>query len=264
MIRCTLSLILILIITFFGHAQSKILRGQFIGENLEKSFINVININQYKASISQLDGKFKIEAEIGDSILISSIQYSEIKFVAKEEFFKEGLEIPLKLKLNELNEVDIYSLGLSGNLEKDAKTIKTNSFSQTQIGFPAYVQRFTREERRLYTASSSQGGLSLDYILNLINGNIKMYKQLVKYERVDKSKNKLFQIFPKSFYEEDLSVPDNLIEDFIYYCIENNSKVIELMKEENQLLLLELLPKLAKEYLEIKKSENNKYTTIDD
>jgi hypothetical protein len=245
-------------------SQNKTLKGQFTGKNLEKSFINVININQYKATISQLDGKFEIDAKTGDSILISSIQYSEIKFIVKPEFFKESIEIPLRLKINELQEVDIYSLGLSGNLEKDASNIRTDDFSQTQLGFPAYVQRFTREETRLHSAMSSQGGLPLDYLFNLINGNIKMYKQLIQYERTDKKKNKLLQFFPKRFYEEDLSLPDNLVEDFIYYCVENHPKVVQLMKDQNQLLLMEVLPELAEEYLAIKESELNKNQSIND
>jgi hypothetical protein len=247
------------VLVFFSQpdlkAQNQKMRGQFTGEDLEKSFINVINLNQYTATISQLDGKFEIQASTGDSILISSIQYSEIKFVVKEEYFKDGVEIPLKLKVNELNQVDIYSLGLSGNLEKDVRGIKTNDFSQTQLGFPAYVERFTREERRLHSATSSQGGLPLDYLFNLINGNIKMYKQLVEYERTDRKKDKLFQIFPERFYQEDLNVPDNLIEDFIYYCAENNDEVVQLIRQQNKLLLMELLPKLAEEYLSIKENE---------
>jgi hypothetical protein len=245
-------------------AQNKYLKGQFTGENLEKSFINVVNISQYKATISQLNGEFEIEAKIGDSILISSIQYTEKKFVVKKEFFEKVLEIPLELKVNELNQIDIYSLGLSGDLEKDAKSIKTDNFSQTQLGFPAYVQKFTREERRLYSATSSQGGLSIDYLFNLINGNINKYKQLVDFEKTDNSKDQLFQIFPKQFYKEDLNVPDNLIEDFIYYCVENNPQVVILIKQQNQLLLMELLPKLAKEYIILKNNEKNKNQTIDD
>jgi hypothetical protein len=256
-------LFLISIFTSFSQ-ENQLLKGRFTGEDLEKSFINVININQYKATISQLDGRFKIQAMVGDSILISSIQYSEIRFVVKPEFFEEDVEFPLKLKLNELKQVDIYSLGLTGDLVKDAQGIRTNDFSQTQLGFPAYVQRFTREERRLHSAMSSQGGVPLDYLFNLINGNIKMYKQLIEYERTDKKKSKLFEIFPKRFYEEDLSVPDNLIEDFIYYCVENNPKVVELINEQNQLLLMDILPEIAEEYMAIKESEKNKKQTIDD
>lgn len=105
-----------LVLTFFlsfiltvEAQENSLLLGIFTGENLERSFINVININQYKATISQLDGKFEIEAKTGDSILISSIQYAEIKFVVKPEYFEDVLEILLKLKLNELQQLDIYS-----------------------------------------------------------------------------------------------------------------------------------------------------------
>lgn len=256
-------------ILLFSHLNifaqdNNVLKGQFTGENLEKSFINVINISQYKATISQLDGKFEIEAKVGDSILISSIQYKEMKFEVKPAFFEEDIEIPLKLKVNELLDVNIYSLGLTGDLQKDVESIKTNNFSQTQLGFPAYKEPYTRAERRLYTAMSSQGGVPLDYLFNLINGNIKKYKKLIEYEKIDKNKEKLNRLFSNRFYTEDLNVDQSLIEDFIYYCLENNSEVLKLIKERNKLLLIEKLPQLAEEYIQMKESEKDKTQTIDD
>ena len=109
-----------------ASSQNQNLKGQFTGENLDKSFINVINLNQYKATISKQDGRFEIPAKVGDSILVSSIQYVEVKFLVKPEFFEEQIEIPLKLKVNELEQVNLYSIGLTGHLETDIQHIKTN------------------------------------------------------------------------------------------------------------------------------------------
>ncbi len=237
-----------------SYAQNKILKGQFTGENLDKSFINVINLNQYKSTISQENGKFQIPAKVGDSIFVSSIQYSEVKFLVKPEFFEDEIEIPLKLKVNELQDVNLYSLGLTGDLTKDANSIETYDFSQTQLGFAPYIEYYTREERRLAVASGS----SLGYLINLINGNIKMYKKLVVYEKTDKRKKKLHQLFPERFYEENLDIPNNLIEDFTYYCVENHPEVIKLTQQKDKLLLTELLPKLAQDYLKIKENEQDK------
>jgi FMN phosphatase YigB (HAD superfamily) len=111
---------------------------------------------------------------------------------------------------------------------------------------------------------SSQGGVPLDYLFNLINGNIKRYKTLIKYERLEKNNNKLNNLFPERFYTEDLDINQDLIEDFIYYCLENHPEVVKLIKERNKLLLIELLPRLAKEYMKIKESEKDKTQTIDD
>ena len=117
---------LVFLTVAIATSQNQNLKGQFTGENLDKSFINVINLNQYKATISKQDGKFEIPAKVGDSILISSIQYVEVKFLVKPEFFEEQIEIPLKLKVNKLEQVNLYSLGLTGNLETDVEHIKTN------------------------------------------------------------------------------------------------------------------------------------------
>ncbi len=247
-----------------ASAQNFIIKGQFTGKNLEKSFINVINTTQYKATISQLDGRFEIPAKAGDSILISSIQYKEVKFVVKPDFEDQVIEIPLKLKITELEQVDIYSIGLSGDLNKDAERIRTNDFNQEDIGIPAPKTPLTKNERRLKAAMSSAGGIPLDYFFNLINGNIKMYKQLIAYERVDKKQNKLKSVFPERFYKENLNLPDNLIEDFFYYCVEHHPKTVQLMKQQNTLELYDILPPIAEDYLILKESENNKTQKLDD
>lgn len=262
--KTLLGLIFVMFYVNLSFAQNKTLKGEFTGKNLDKSFINVINLNQYKATISKENGRFEIPAKVGDSILISSIQYAEVKFLVKPDFFENGIEIPLKLKINELQNVDIYSLGLTGDIEKDIQGIKTNSFSQTQLGFPAYVKHFTREERRLYVASSSQGGVSLDYIINSINGNIKKYKKLIEYEKIDKNKKLLLNQFSKQFYKENLNIPENLIDNFTYFCVENHPEVIKLTHQKNKLLLAEILPKLAQDYIKLKKSENHKTHQLND
>ncbi len=246
------------------HAQEFELKGQFTGENLEKSFINVINTTTYKATISQLDGKFELPVRAGDSILISSIQYKDVKFIVKQEYKNEGILIPLNLKINELEQVDVYSLGLTGDLDKDAGNIKTNEFNQRAAGLPVPKKQLTKNERRLYAAKSSGGGIPLDYMFNLINGNIKMYKQLIKYDRVDNKKAKLASIFPERFYTEDLNLPNNLIEDFVYYCVEQHPHTISLMQQQNTLELYEVLPNIAEAYLKLKEGEKDKMQKIDD
>jgi len=240
------------------HAQDFELKGQFTGQNLEKSFINVINTSTYKATISQLDGKFRIPVRVGDSVLISSIQYMDVKFIVKPEYKNESIKIPLKLKINELQQVDVYSLGLTGDLDKDAGNIKTNEFNQRAAGLPVPKKQLTKNERRLYAAKSSAGGIPIDYVFNLINGNIKMYKQLIKYDRVDTQKAKMGSIFPERFYTEDLNLPENLIEDFVYYCVEQHPETVHIMRQKNTLELYEVLPDIAEEYLKLKEGETIK------
>ena len=250
--------------TNFLFAQEFKLKGEFIAENLDRSFINVINTSQFISTISHIDGKFEIPVKVGDSILISSVQYKNVKFIVKEDYKKENIEIPLELEVNELQEVDVYSLGLSGDLRKDASDIKTNIFSQTDAGLPAPKQILTRNERRLFTAKSSAGGIPLDYIINLLNGNIKLYKQLIELDKIDKQKNKLASTFPERFYTKDLNLPPDLIEDFVYYCVEKYPNTVVMMRQENTLELFEVLPAIAKEYLEYKESEKDKSQAIDD
>lgn len=235
-------------------AQDKTVRGQFIGENLDKSYINVININQYKATISQLDGKFEIEAKAGDSILISSIQYDEIKFVVKPEFFDETIEIPLRLKVNALEEVNLYSLGLTGDLQKDAESIKTDNsaFLNTRNFDVSNVYDegvTTQSEFSLRNIAMEQNPIpaSLDVkkVIGLLKKTLNPQKRKANLSNFDIEKaNKLNDI---SFLINTLNIEESQIGHFISYA-QANGLTIDLLHPSKELDLIEFLLEISKAF----------------
>lgn len=254
MVKVTFFIFLFFQIFISNSQNNKILKGEFTGENLEKSFINVINVNQYKASISQLDGKFEIEAKAGDSILISSIQYLEIKFLVKPEFFEEGLEIPLKLKVNELNQVNLYSIGLTGNLDTDAKNIKLDeSLIMDIVSFNisnAYDENVgTQSVFTLRNVAMEQNPIpaSVDFkaVFRLVN---RLFK---KRNKNSKSTLKPFEQSDKledvDFFVNILKINEEKISQFIGYAKENGL-TNELLKQSNELDLIQFLMDISEDF----------------
>lgn len=241
-------------LVFTSYAQNKKLKGKFIGENLEKSFINVINVNTYKATISQLGGKFEIEAEVGDSILISSIQYKEMKFVVKPEFFNNSIEIPLKLKVNELDQVNLFSINLTGNLESDAKNIKLNKSSKLDFGTfdvsKAYDEEVTTQaEFSLRNVAMEQNPIpaSVNFrrVFKLISG---LFTKRDQYKNGTDNKSSLIgKLGGKDFFIDFLNIKENQIGQFISYA-KGNGLTNELFKQSNDLDLIQFLMEISEDF----------------
>jgi hypothetical protein len=247
-----------LLICFSLHlsAQNQVLKGQFTGDNLEKSFINVINVNQYKATISQLDGKFEIQAKVGDSILISSIQYAEFKFVVKPASLEDKIEIPLKLKVNKLKDVDIYSLGLTGNIEKDVKNIKvkddavvanSDNFEISKV----YDEGVTTESEftlRNVAMEENVVPASVDFkkvfkLIGKLFDKKKKDKSSGYYQNPYKS-NKLDDL---DFFVDYLKIDEDEIGLFIDYA-RSKGMSDDMLKSRNELELIQFLMIISKEF----------------
>lgn len=239
-------------------SQNFTIKGQFTGENLEKSFINVINTTQYEATISQLDGKFSITAQVGDSILISSIQYKDVKFVVKEEFKSEHIKIPLKLKINELDDVDVYSLGLTGDLEKDADNIQIDesiafSLSSFDISNAYDPEVTTQSEFTLRNLALEKNQPNIPTNFNIIGIAGALVNTIFKKK---KTKNKKGLIETESHtltYNDILSLKHHLnleeeeIENFMSYAYANGLDKIS-KKNTNELDLVQFLLELSNEF----------------
>jgi hypothetical protein len=260
MLKSAFSTFLLLVAIVSNAQNNKRIKGQFTGKNLDKSFINVINLNQAKATISQLDGKFEIEAKLGDSILISSIQYKEIKFEVKSEYFGDNLEIPLKLMVNELEQVNLYSIGLSGNLETDAKNITTTeplalNFGSFDVSKVYDEEVTTQSEFTLRNVALEQNQIpsSVDFlgVFRLVG---KLFGKKEKQGKFSKPKptksNKLNDL---DFFIDFLKIEEENIGDFMAYA-KVNGLTKEMLKKENELDLIQFLIDISENF----KAENGK------
>ncbi len=251
-------LLICLFLDFHLSAQNFIVQGNFSGNNLERSFINVINTTQYTASISQLDGKFQISAQVGDSILISSIQYKDVKFIVKEKFKTQTLEVPLKLKVTTLDDVDVYSLGLSGDLEKDAKAIRIDESMSLNFGsfdlYNADDPDLTSESEfkmRNLAMEKNQPNLPANFdVLNLALALVqtifkkKKQNKSFKIENADIQKFTLKDIERLTYY---LDIEESEIENFLAYAFKNGLRS-ELKNTTNEMDLVQFLLELSENY----------------
>jgi len=174
--------------------------------------VSVVNLTQNKGTVTNEKGYFSIKSIIGDTIQFSSLGYlSKLFFIEKENKFIEKNTILLSSEVFDLGEVLI-------------QPIDSIVMDMTSLGLKE-SKKLTHTERKLYTASSSysQYAVSLDYILNSMNGKIKKLKKLKKWEEEDEIIKKIRLNLPNTFFTKTLQIEEDNIYSFLLFCVEDRS-----------------------------------------
>lgn len=249
--------VFILVFSAAMAQEQELLKGQIIADSLEASSINIVNLQREIGTTNTSSGSFEIEAGVGDTLLFSSVQY-EIReiVISKEVLEKDFLEVSLVPIINELEEVRLSNISLSGNLSNDLSNIET--FDQASVGFPlSSVPRKTSIERKIYTASST----SLDLILNLLNGRLKMLKKAKENMEYESFIDLGVNIFPTEFFTDYLQISEDKIRLFVYYCGQDPRHKPLLIKQE-ALSIVELYLEKAAEFREMNNMETEHFDPL--
>lgn len=232
-----------------GQNSSFIFKGEITNLWEDREGVAIMNVTANKWTITDANGKFSIHAKVGDTLEIRALQYvtKTIK-VTNEHKFQNAVKFRLTPKVNQLDEVVVMPYSLSGDLTKDSKEANTETQMLVfKLGLPnVHKKKLTASERRLFTATSG-GGLFLVPIINAITGKTKYYKKLVKIER---KKNKMLDVqrqLDSLFYTEELQIPKHKINDFMYYCADDD-KFEQIYSTDITLEMLEYLKAKAKIY----------------
>jgi hypothetical protein len=183
--------------------------------------VNIKNLRTINGTNSNIIGKFKINAAIGDSLKITSIQYkTRYWIITKYDVISKQIEITLSAKRYKLDEIVLKKHDLKGSLFFDMKRKKKtkNEVSAVSLGLPnAGNKKLSQIDRKLYTATTSSGGVSLDLIINLLSGRI---KRLKKEQKIVDENNDVEFIFQKlkHFLTSDFKIKKEHQYRFLYYC----------------------------------------------
>lgn len=100
--------------------QSKLLRGKVVADSLFGYAINIVNYTQKRGTTNDEHGYFEISGDVNDSIVFSSVQYEVFSLVVSlDDVEKEFIQINLKPIIQQLEQVAINNISLSGNLNSD-------------------------------------------------------------------------------------------------------------------------------------------------
>ena len=211
----------------FGQTQiEKLLHGKITAENALVGKIDVVNLVNEKATITNAEGDFYILAKAGDVLVLASENFEfKRKIIREEDLSENPFIINMTAKMIELNEV-----------------VVSKSTSEGTSVF-AGQKSYTPAERKLYTATSG----FLDAPINWISGRTAMLKKEVVVEKKERFLNRVSGLYSDDFYIKQLKIPADYIEDFQYYMIDDKEFQAAL-KAKNKTMQLFLVSKLATNY----------------
>lgn len=218
----------------FGQTVSeKLIRGKILADSITIAGVNVVNLANEKATVTDKNGMFFILVKLGDVLVFSAVDFEfKRKVIDNEDLKADNVSINMSPKGIELEAVIVN------------KHPEINAVSLGII--PKGQKHYTPAERGRY--SQPQG--FLDGVKILLTGKNPAREQTIKAEKKLKLLQKIEVLFEAKYYSETLKIPTDYIRGFQYYCIEN-APLADALKAKNKTMIMFLIITLAKDYNEI-------------
>lgn len=200
--------------------------------------IYVINLNTEYATITDREGFFSTLASVGDTLLLSAIQFQSTKMVVTPENMASPLFfVKMKPIMYQLREVIVR---------------RYPHISAEALGIIPYGQKkYTPAERKLAAATFGKlNPMGLDPILNFFSGRTAMLKKELEVEKKETYLRQLESMFDKNHFVNKLHIPSMYVKGFLYYAAEN-PKFTRVLETKNATSIEFLLAVLATKYNEI-------------
>lgn len=229
------------------------------------SGVHIYNKSSGKGSVSDSEGNFELQVKEGDFVYFTALQFKELLVTIDAGVIeRRRLVVEIFEGINELPEVVVRQHDLTGNLDVDAKNIKTEKLDlpgMTAFSINDYAWEWRPDSQTAVTNSAMNPGAGMVNgadplaILGGIIGMILPPKKaknkppsprtqigLIKLEREIRSR------YDDEFFLEQLQIPSSKIADFIAF-LENGNFPDELLNKEREMDLLQLMFNSSEEFL---------------
>ncbi|MGA8854607.1 MAG: carboxypeptidase-like regulatory domain-containing protein [Christiangramia sp.] len=247
-----ISLTFFLFISLISNAQESIvLNGKVEAGTTDIEKIHVINLNLEKGSVTDVEGNFQIPANENDSLYVSSVQFqNKTIVVTKEMVNSKKLIIQLENKVNELAEVIIDDIQLSGHLANDLNKISVKDVERKYL-LQNDLNSFIEKDRKLnpYGDPNPVGGINLNKIAGTVINKLSKNSEQPKTYSSKELANKSIKIVGHEFFRKTLDLEENEICNFVYFCTED-SRFKRLVINNNAFVLIEYFQTRINEFRE--------------
>lgn len=206
----------------------------------------MINMNAETGTTSNNSGEFQILAKPGDSIFFSSIQFEHQTIILKENDLNNILVVKLMEKYNELEEVQLDDIRLSGVLSEDITRMPKSVYEKLGWSFP----KPRRSSLELAVNSAKNSG-PLVTALNVLNGKIKMLEKAEENNKKAILVDKALHLFGESFFISQIGIPKEEIMNFLFFCAET-TEFSDLVLSEKVLKLVDFYKSRVESFKELR------------
>ena len=234
--------LLVLFTTISGFSQDETRRplsGSVIYMNIGVPNENVINVTAEHATITNDQGLFRINVKVGDQIAFSAVNYKiKVVTITEEILANNRLVVEVNEKVTELDEVVITPEQQERFLE-----VKNQEFKEYEYE----IDRGTGVDN--IAMSDAEKGMQdgLNFV-NIFRAIFKSQNENVEEAPKLKVSEVLRQVYDDSFFVVDLQIPQNKIDEFLYYC-DDRMPATTLLKKENEFQLIDALVNNSKSFL---------------
>lgn len=192
------------------------MKGKITSDSSNLEGIHVINRSQKIGTTTLQGGYFVLKAKISDTIIFSAIHLKAVQYIVrKEDFGQDLLFVKMETLETALDEVVLTQY---------------KNINAVALGIvPANQKTYTPAERKLYTATGGGNtyglstSVSLDGIINGISGRTKMLKKEAIVEKKELLLESIQLDFSDKYFAEKLKIPEDYIDGFLYYLVENRN-----------------------------------------
>jgi hypothetical protein len=235
------------------------------GEDVEG--INIYNKSSQKGTVTNVSGEFIIKVAENDRVFISAMQFQNFTIIIDQGIIDEKkIHIMLNPVINQLDEVLIRPYDLSGNIIADVKRINVTgvdkqydtSYETTEFGYEFSADAQTsikknKAEEAYHNGQEQYGGdlIGLGALLASAFLPKNKNKKPTKKEQIseeDMVTNAVQKRFGINYISNIFNIPEDKVNEFIYF-IEENGIDKKLLLPENELLLIEYIDEQSKAYL---------------
>lgn len=225
------------------------IKGLVYAGNYGVKDVLVVNFSAQAETRTDTLGRFTLKARVGDLLVLSyhTIETRKIRYTP--DLVKNGIvQLEVTMTATEIEDVDITR----------------STVTSASLGIPM-GKKYTPAERRLKSASSldptigigNMAGVSVsvDAILNAINGRTKRLKKELQVERREYALEKLDILFQETYFTQTLGIAEEDLGSFKYYAVED-SELRTMLTEGKKELIEFSLSRIATKYKTLNKIEN--------
>ncbi len=253
-----LSLILCLLLTFSLNAQinseNESIQGKInVDEFGDPAGINVFNISSNAYTFSDQYGRFNIEVALHDTLVFSGVQYQQFSVVITPGVLQQNqLQVNLHTVPIQLKRV-VVKPDLTGSVVVDVKRLETPeiNFENFKVNQAIYGYQYEFKPDRLSPVQND--ALNKRFIQNGLNF-VNIFKALFlsKTEVATPQPHKALDVEVRKMYDDEffktyLEIPEDHINEFIFY-LESQGLTVDKLRNTNDLELLQFILKKGKQY----------------
>lgn len=235
---------LLSLIAFRLHAQvlpRQEITGLVVLRDVPMEKVNVRNDDSGFTTSSAADGTFKIKVRIDEALVFTAVNLETRRVKITQEILKTGF---LKAIMTET------TVPLPEVVVNDNKGITAENLGI----IPRGQRKYTQAQRRLREATTGGGIVPLNPILNAMSGRTRMLKKEIQVEQKERLLLQLDGWFEDDYYTQTLKIPEDHIDGFNFYVI-NDTDFVRALRAKNKTLTKFLSLGLARDYLRALEAE---------